>query len=677
MSARTRAFDLFLLAPLGIAVVAYQLAEPAEIVPPVALVLCVIARALQDVTGWVIGKRPVAFAVLLAVLYVIIDIMRNSFEVELFADFMMILAALKAMERRTPRDDGQLLVVSVFVALAAAVSSNRMGTGVLLVLYLFSLMFAVMRMQVDASVWPKQPTRRGRLWPLLGACIVGTSIVASFAFVLLPRNTMRWSPSQFTAMTQSVSGFRESVELGTGGLISQDPSVVMRIWPEAIDGEPGEPIPAGRPVYLRGIVLTEYERSERRGRWSRGDRRTLTRIEPFDVLPGTSVPVSSTRRASQTSVLRVVQYTGASSEGTVFSLWRPNFVTFEEGQGDLRVDTRDFSLRFDEPPGTTIEYRVRYVPDIEPRLTGERGTPPNRSGSDVLFDTARRVLEDAGIEPDPQRRPIDLDLAAIRAIEGWLRSSKSYTLDIEPAPPGRDPTEWFVEDGEAGHCEYFASALALLLREIGINSRVATGYLAIAEDDDSDFVRVRRSDAHAWVEAEIAPGAWAVFDATPAALGAQLSQSVNPFTRWLSSLESVWLASFISFDARSQSAMSRSLQESLSFGRFGSDEREPKGPSSNRWRGLVGAALLVAAAGGLIVLVRRRIGGGADGSRYDIAAEARRRRDDLDRAWKQAGTPRPRGTTLVRHAAALGGVHAEEAAHIERLAFGAVRENGT
>ncbi|MEO1535538.1 MAG: transglutaminaseTgpA domain-containing protein, partial [Planctomycetota bacterium] len=184
MNGQPRAFDLALLAPLGLAVVAYQLAEPGEIIPPVALIAAVLARALQDAQGWVLGKSSIAFAVAAAIVYVIVDVGRNEFQVTLFADFMMILAALKAMERRTPRDDGQLLVVSVFVALSAAVSSNRMGTGILLVLYLFTLMFAIMRMQVDAAMWPKAPERRGRLAPLLGGCIVGSTIVASLSFVL-------------------------------------------------------------------------------------------------------------------------------------------------------------------------------------------------------------------------------------------------------------------------------------------------------------------------------------------------------------------------------------------------------------------------------------------------------------------------------------------------------------
>ncbi|MEM1072685.1 MAG: DUF3488 and transglutaminase-like domain-containing protein [Planctomycetota bacterium] len=676
MTNRSRSFDLFVLAPLGIAVVAYQLAEPSEVIPPVALIVCVVARALQDTTGWVIGKRAVATAVVIAIGYVIVDIARNRFQVTLFADFMMILAALKSLERRTPRDDGQLLIVSIFVALSAAVSSNRMGTGVLLVLYLFSLMFAVMRVQVDAAVWPFVPDRRGRLWPLLSACIVGTTLVASVAFVLLPRNTMRWAPNQFVPPTQRVSGFRESVELGTGGLISQDPSVVLRVWPESNTAEPAESFQAGAPLYLRGSVLTEYEFETGGGRWSRGGRAPRRPDNEFDVLPGTPVSVDSTKRTDGSSTLRIVQYAGASNAGTVFSPWRPSFITFDQAEGTLLRDGRDLTLRFERPPDGTMEFRVTHGPDADRPTGAQRESLPQPSGSDILREAAFNAVENAGLDPDPITRPVAQDLEAIRALESWLRSSKQYTLDIPPADPGRDPTEWFVESADAGHCEYFASALALLCREVGIRSRVATGYLSVVDVADTESISVRRSDAHAWVEAEIAPGYWQVFDATPAALGQTLSRPIDPITRWLSSLESVWLASFVSFDARAQSSLSNRLQRSFSFERFDTSSEDVSDAARRPWLlVLAGALLLFSATGWVILYSRRRRRSPDRGDLYGVKPGAIRARDELEALWKQDGDPRPAGVTLVNHASTRSKTDSQRAAMIERLAFDTVRES--
>lgn len=673
MSDRPRAFDLFLLAPLGLAVVAYQLAEPGEVIPPIALIVCVVARAVQDATGWVLGKTMTAVAVAAAILYVLSDVYRNQFQVTLFADFMMILAALKAMERRTPRDDGQLLVVSIFVALSAAVSSNRMGTGVLLVLYLFSLMFAVMRMQIDAAMWPARPARRGRLWPLLCVCIAGSTTVAVIAFALLPRSSARWSPTQFSPLTQRVSGFRESVELGTGGLISQDPSEVMRVSPVDRNGDPGEPFAIGTPLYLRGAVLTEYQSGSGGGRWKRAESERANAVNDFAILPGASVSISGTERPA---TIRVVQHAGATNAGTVFTMWRPIFINFDQAEGSLTQNRSDFTLKFNRSASESIQYRVTYGPDTPVQPGQRRGTVPIPSGSEILRTTARQYLVQAGIEPDPARRPVSRDSAAIQAIADALRASKGYTLDVQRAEPGRDPTEWFIEEADAGHCEYFASALALLSREVGINSRVATGYLAVVENDTSEFTRVRRSDAHAWVEAEIAPGAWAVFDATPAAQGGDFGPSIGPIARWLSSIESVWLSSFISYDSRSQSSLSRSIQRSFNLNRLDAASEDPSAASRLPWVRIVAGAALFGIVGGCIVVLRRQRPSTGRAALYGVPTEAVRRRDELERAWSRAGTPRPRGTTLTRHADAMGDADAHEANLIERLAFARGSDSG-
>ncbi len=665
MAERARAFDLFVLAPLGLAVLAYQLAEPAEVVPPAALVACIVGRVVQDATGFMLGKTLTAVSVALAILYVTAEVIRAGFDVTLFADFMMILAALKAFERRTPRDDGQLLVVSIFVALSAAVSSNQMGTGVLLVIYVFALMLAVMRVQIDAALWPRPSERRGGLWPLLGACVVGSTLVSVVAFVLLPRSTARFSPPGLSPMTQRVSGFNESIELGTGGLISQDPREVMRLWPLDRDGEAGDPFSLGTVVHLRGQVLTQYEA----GRWMSPEPGTLgDDLELTTVRPGTPL---SLHGSTDHRMIRVAQYAGASGGGTIFLPWRPIFLRFDDAVGDLTRDRRSESMLFAEPQGGTIEFVVRYGPDRAPSWQELGWTEPSRSGSEVLRSEAARILRERGIDPDGRRRPASEDRAAIGALAEWLRSSKEYTLDVQPAPPGQDPTEWFVTTAEAaGHCEYFASALALLCRDAGINSRVVTGYLAVAEGEGSEFIRVRRSDAHAWVEAEVTPGVWATFDATPAATFQRTADRVDPITRWLSSIESVWLASFISYDARSQSRLSQSLERVVDWNRLGADAATPgaTGNAGRRWVPVIGGLSLAALSiGGLVVLRRKRRAQGTD--LYVVRAEAARARDALEQSWSDAGTPRPPGVTLVQHARAVGHASVPEAERIERLAF--------
>lgn len=103
---------------------------------------------------------------------------------------------------------------------------------------------------------------------------------------------------------------------------------------------------------------------------------------------------------------------------------------------------------------------------------------------------------------------------ALSAITGQLRRTRRYDLEAPVAPPGVDPTVHFVQSGPSGFCVHFASALALMGRELGIPTRLVTGFVA-RDPDSQGVITVRERDAHAWMEAWI-DGAWVPYDPTPA-----------------------------------------------------------------------------------------------------------------------------------------------------------------
>src|SRR5262249_44736134 len=122
--------------------------------------------------------------------------------------------------------------------------------------------------------------------------------------------------------------------------------------------------------------------------------------------------------------------------------------------------------------------------------------------------------------------------------------------------PNMDPIEWFLTQGKAGHCEYFASAMAGMCRAVGINSRVIAGYVAVEFNPSEESYTVRDSNAHAWVEAEVAPDEWWTFDPSPPdTLRARMkatSSLAARWARWLDRLDEAWSTSFISFDESSR-----------------------------------------------------------------------------------------------------------------------------
>jgi len=99
------------------------------------------------------------------------------------------------------------------------------------------------------------------------------------------------------------------------------------------------------------------------------------------------------------------------------------------------------------------------------------------------------------------------------ALEEYLRQI-SYNEDIEAPPPDRDGVDYFLFDSREGYCDYYASAMALMARAVGIPARIAVGYAGGEYDEELDGFRVRRSNAHAWVEIYFPDYGWIEFEPT-------------------------------------------------------------------------------------------------------------------------------------------------------------------
>lgn len=104
------------------------------------------------------------------------------------------------------------------------------------------------------------------------------------------------------------------------------------------------------------------------------------------------------------------------------------------------------------------------------------------------------------------------DMATV--IETYLRSF-DYTLDIPAPPPGRDGVDYFLFDLRKGYCDYYATAMVVLCRSVGIPARYATGYAMGDYDHNQHAWVVREEAAHAWVEVYFDEYGWIEFEPTP------------------------------------------------------------------------------------------------------------------------------------------------------------------
>ena len=194
-----------------------------------------------------------------------------------------------------------------------------------------------------------------------------------------------------------------------------------------------------------------------------------------------------------------------------------------------------------------------------------------------------------------------------RALESWFQTRFTYSLASDD---NRQDLDSFLWSSQAGNCEYFASAMALLLRQIGIPSRLAIGFLSTEWNEFGGFYEVRQSDAHAWVEAYFPDRGWTTFDPTPPDLnagggGTFFGEIWKRLGRYVSSVEARWYRYVVGYDSDTQ----KTLYDILRF----------------RWLKILRAAGLglLALAVGLVVIflwkpwkprlgrrLRRKAGGG-------------------------------------------------------------------
>ncbi len=153
-----------------------------------------------------------------------------------------------------------------------------------------------------------------------------------------------------------------------------------------------------------------------------------------------------------------------------------------------------------------------------------------------------------------------------KAVENYLQTQFGYTLEMKAG--GEEPLADFLFNVREGHCEYFATAMAIMLRTQGIATRIVNGFQQGEYNETADVYIVKQKDAHSWVEVYF-PGenAWIPFDPTPFA--GQFDDSTatsgifGKFNNYLEALETFWIQYFVSYDNQEQRSLMRSVKNSF------------------------------------------------------------------------------------------------------------------
>jgi transglutaminase-like putative cysteine protease len=151
------------------------------------------------------------------------------------------------------------------------------------------------------------------------------------------------------------------------------------------------------------------------------------------------------------------------------------------------------------------------------------------------------------------------------AVEKYLQNEFGYTLDLKAG--GDEPLADFLFNVKEGHCEYFATAMAIMLRTQGVATRIVNGFQLGEYNETADVYVVKQRNAHSWVEVYF-PGenVWVPFDPTPFAGqndGAVSSGILGSFNKYMEALETFWIQYFVAYDNQEQRSLFRSVKNSF------------------------------------------------------------------------------------------------------------------
>ena len=476
----------------------------------------------------------------------------------ILARLILSLSAIKLLQRKSDRDWIFLYIMAFFQVLLAAglsISALYLFAFIMFVFFMVASIILFEMRKTDRSVSEgatvKRETGGSRLkLPGIGripatSVILIAAIVALAApiFFLIPRVGGAGLGSDPGGLT-SRAGFSDKVQLGGSGRIQQSDQVVMRVRLEGND--------ATGNLKWRGIALDTFDGQV----WSRSrpnsrEPRTKGEREIIQVDYATG----------RESLLLQTVYLEPLDTPVLFAAPRAVGV-----QGNFPMLMRDgYGSIYFQGQGQRVSYKVLS----DTSLPGAGQLRLDRGRYPVQFNPYLQLP--SSLDPRIERLTSSLtanarskyDAAAV--VENYLQTQFGYTLEQKAG--GNDPLSDFLFNVREGHCEYFATAMALMLRTQGIATRVVTGFQQGEYNETADVFVVRQLNAHAWVEVYF-PGeeVWVPFDPTPAAgqgLQAASDGLMGRYTKYLEALEMFWIQYFVAFDNQEQKTLLTSVKKSF------------------------------------------------------------------------------------------------------------------
>jgi protein-glutamine gamma-glutamyltransferase len=467
----------------------------------ISLILSFINERFKK--GYYLSQKVITALAIILVIYVFTGVVllgTGIFDEILI--FLVYTQVLKLLGPKGMRDVIQIYILSFFQFLAGTVLTVDFSYGVAFVVYVALALWAIIAFNMKKeSIEASSDDDPKVITPLFLGITGGASFVififTALIFISVPRLGSGFLTTDFIKPHALSSGFSDEVRLGQVGRIKLDQSPVMRI--RIVNRDP-HTLP--RPIYWRGIALDEFDGTVwRTDNFDRNvyikNREGIIKVkeesknkavyqevvtEPIDthVLFAGSVPVA----------FKAVEWERIESVNDSYML--PNKISYRlkyTAYSDLSVPSNN-ELRKDSG-------------DYHPSIKKHYLQLPNLSSR--IDELARKItFSDRDIYDKAE------------SIKRYLIDNMNYTLTLENGTVGF-PLEDFLFKNKAGHCEYFATAMVVLLREVGVPARIVNGFLGGEWNEYGRFFLVRESNAHSWVEVLFPHHGWVLFDPTPSA----------------------------------------------------------------------------------------------------------------------------------------------------------------
>jgi len=607
---------------IAVAMLALVLAGGLSVGLSLAFFVVMVGSWLLENTKWQLPERYGLGIVLLSIplFYVDWNYQKALGEpterlgVTALAHLIVFLSAVKLLQVKKDRDWVFLYLISFFeVLLAAGLSFSPVFLGTL-TLYLLCGLSAVTAFEIqkarrslattetrllvppDSRVFKRsgqrfwRTTEAARLPFVAVTLLLLIFVLALPLFLIAPRSGAA-ALTRNGGPLQKFSGFSENVTLGQIGQLKLTDGIVMRVRVDET-----QPL---RDLRWRGVALDEFTGLGWRKSPQARQLDVIVEKGGFFKVDTTEAPH---RLTTQTFFLEPLESPVLFAAPRVVALQGDlPFVRVDE-EGSVQSRRHDFErlmykalsdtteprmdqLRNDLRPLPVSYYRYLQVPDrLDPRIGPLATSIMLHANANNRYDTAK-------------------------AIESYLQREYAYSLDMKASGP--DPVADFLFNVKAGHCEYFASAMVMLLRTHGIASRLVNGFVSGEYNDAADAYTVRQFDAHSWVEVYFPDtGAWVTFDPTPPA--GRTEPVRTGFTAQLQkygeALELLWVQYVVGYDKQEQRTLATSLHNRIfDYGRMASNMLNTMSRYMNRNVLVVVAGVTALALTILLVFYGKRI----------------------------------------------------------------------